>query len=102
MVRAARIGLTAIVTGVVSLTAVAGAQAAITTSNITTPADGTRLLDNLVAATGSTFTVAGTTNGTSADSDAVDIQCYSDGATYGHSYDGPAGTGIPVGADGSF
>ncbi len=103
MVRRGRLGLAVIVSGALSLAAAGGAQAAITTSNITTPANGTRLLDNQVAGTGSTFTVSGTTNGSATDSDSVDIDCYHAGtASSSATYKGSGGNGIPVAADGSF
>jgi hypothetical protein len=80
---------------------VAGAQAAVTSSSITTPADGTLLLSNQVSdpsETG-TVTVSGTTSGTSGDN--IDIDCYANGSP-GPAYAGTSGTGIPVATDGSF
>ena len=87
---------------------VSAAQAAITTSEITSPADGTLMFNNGDTDPSKSFTVTGTTDGTSADGDAVDIVCYHGGTAFRArsgqivSYDGPNGAGIPVGADGSF
>ena len=56
---------------------VASAQAAITTSNVTTPADGSSLLLNQQTNPTQTFTVSGTTDGTTGD--LVDVDCYYNG-----------------------
>lgn len=82
-----------------TLTFVAGAQAAITTSNITAPSDGTLLLLNQVTNPTQTFTVSGTTNGTTGDR--YDIDCYSGNTEY-HRYQGPSNAGLAVNSDGSF
>jgi hypothetical protein len=52
----------------------APAIAAVTTSNITTPADGTQLFQNLLTNPNQMITVRGTSDGTTGDS--VDIDCY--------------------------
>jgi hypothetical protein len=94
----------AVATVVLCLIAAGGAQAAVTTSQVTAPADGTQLLSNSVTSPSATMTVAGTTNGTTGD--AVDIDCYSGGSLvtpFGTPVSYTAsGSGIPVAADGSF
>ena len=79
---------------------VSSAAAAITTSNITAPADGSLLFQNHDMSPNQMFTVTGTTDGTAGDF--VDIACYEGGQATAASYDGPGGTGIAVGSDGSF
>ena len=78
---------------------VASAQATITSSNVTTPADGSVLLLNQVTNPTETFTVSGTTDGTTGD--VVDVDCYYNGREQ-IGYAGSTGTGIPVSADGTF
>lgn len=69
--------------------------AGITESHVTTPIDRTLLVQNQVSEPSKTFTVAGTTNGTTGES--VDIRCYQGtGSVGGYT------AGIPVEADGSF
>ena len=85
--------------GVAFLAGAGAAQAAITTSNITAPADGTVLLDDLTSSSAQTFTVSGTSNGTAGD--AVDIACYEGGAKLS-AYQGGAGNGVAVQAGGAF
>ncbi len=77
------------------------AQAAITTSNITTPADGSLMVQNLATnPSGQTFTVSGTTNGNAGD--LFDIACYA-GNTRWEAYAGPSSAGIALtSTDGSF
>jgi hypothetical protein len=83
-----------------TLAFVAGAQAAITTSNITTPADGALLVQNQDTDPNQTFTVSGTTNGSPGDR--FDIDCYSGDSEF-YSYQGPTDSGIALtAADGSF
>jgi hypothetical protein len=77
------------------LTLVPGAQAAVTTSSITTPADGTLLFQNADTNPTQTFTVSGTSNGTTGDF--LNIDCYQGGAYAGESYQH-----VAVAADGSF
>ena len=84
----------AVVTGVVLALGVASAEAAITTSHVTTPADGTLLFQNVDTNPNQTFTVSGTTNGGTGDS--VDIACYQGGKQVTHN------GAFPVQADGSF
>ena len=78
---------------------VASAQAAITSSNVTAPADGSLLVQNLDANPDQTFTVSGTTSGTTGD--LFDIDCYT-GTGTGEIYAGSSDSGIAVNADGSF
>jgi hypothetical protein len=78
----------------------ASAEAAITSSNVTTPADGSLLMQNLANSPNQTFTVSGTTNGTTGD--LFDIDCFQ-GNTLDTSYRGPSNTGIALtSTDGSF
>ncbi len=65
--------LVVFVAGGVLLGGSASAWATVTTSKITTPADGTLLLNNEVTSPNPTFTVSGTSDGTMGDS--VDIGC---------------------------
>jgi Glucodextranase, domain B len=71
------------------------AEAAITESAVTSPADGTLMFQSRASEPSKTFTVEGTTNGTTGDS--VDIDCYQ-----GASSVGGYTTGIAVAANGSF
>jgi hypothetical protein len=77
---------------------VASAQATITTSNVTAPADGTLLFQNVDTNPSQTFTVSGTTDGST--SDLFDIDCFS-GTSY-RSWGGPSGNGIALTSTGSF
>ena len=78
----------------------ASAEAAITSSNVTTPADGALLMQNLDTSPNQTFTVSGTTNGTTGD--LFDIDCFQ-GNTLDTSYRGTSNTGIALtSTDGSF
>jgi hypothetical protein len=71
------------------------AQATITESAVTTPADGSLLFQSQVSEPGKTFTVEGTTNGTTGNS--VDIDCYQgNGSVGGYT------TGVAVAVNGSF
>ena len=88
----------ALVMVVVLTIGVASAEAAVTTSDVTTPADGTLLFQNEDTNLSQAFTVSGTTNGGTGD--AVDIACYQSGTevtAYTNS-----GAGVAVGSDGSF
>ena len=80
---------------------VASAQAVptFTTSNVSTPADGSMLVQNRDTNPGQTFTVSGTTNGSSGEP--FDIDCYANG-TYSRGYDGPSGNGISLSSGGNF
>jgi Glucodextranase, domain B len=94
----------AVATVVACLIGAGGAGAAITSSHVSAPADGTELLANEVTDPGTTMTVSGTTDGTTGD--AVDIDCYNGGSVLTFHgapvrYAG-SGAGIPVAADGSF
>jgi hypothetical protein len=86
----------ALMCGVAAVLAwVPGAQAAITESNVVTPADGSLLVQNRISEPAKTFTVTGTSNGTTGDK--VDIDCYQGtGSVGGYT------AGIAVAADGSF
>jgi hypothetical protein len=79
----------------VSLLAAASAQATVTQATVNSPADGTHLLQNLTTDPNETFSVSGTTNGTTGDE--VDVRCYNGGTPIAAVF-GP----IPVAADGSF
>ena len=80
---------------------VASAQAvpSFTASNVTAPVDGSLLVQNRNTNPTQTFTVSGTTNGSSAE--LFDIDCYANG-TYSRGYDGPSGNGIALGSSGNF
>jgi hypothetical protein len=78
---------------------VASAQAAISSSNVTTPADGSLLVQNRDTNPSQTFTVSGTISGSTGDR--FDIDCYSNGFVH-QEYDGPSGTGIPLSSGTSF
>ena len=81
---------------VASLVLVTSAQAAVTTSAITSPSDPYFGLDR---GTGQTITIAGTSNGTSGDQ--VDILCYQDdGSTAAR--ESTVASGVPVQSGGSF
>jgi hypothetical protein len=83
---------------VVMLAFAASAQATgITSSTVTSPADGTLLFQNLDTSPNQTITVSGTTDGTTGEF--VDIGCYS--STYNDIYAG-SGSGFAVNPDGSF
>ncbi len=85
--------LTMLVTTGAFLVCAAAAQATVTTSNITSPANGAYLQANDDVAT--TLTVTGTSNGTTGDQ--VDIDCfYNDGNA------NQLATGVNVDAGGSF
>ncbi|MDE3070084.1 MAG: hypothetical protein KGJ43_05090 [Acidobacteriota bacterium] len=73
------------------------ALAAVSESNVTSPADGALLVQNQLTEPAKTFTVAGTSNGTTGD--AVDILCYQGEGSVG-GYKGPEEKGAsarPVG-----
>src|SRR5689334_23005223 len=90
----------AAISSTLTLVFVAGAQAAIATSNITTPADGALLVQNQDTNPTQTFTVSGTTDGSPGDR--FDIDCYSGDSEF-YSYQGPSNSGIALtAADGSF
>jgi glucodextranase-like protein len=89
-------GLTA---AVMLIVGVSVAEAQITTSNITSPADGALLLQNADTNPNQTFTVSGTTDGTPGD--LIDIDCYNGGSEV-TGYAGPGGAGIAVGSGGAF
>lgn len=89
-------GLTAAVMLIVGASV---AEAQITTSNITSPADGALLLQNADTSPSQTFTVSGTTDGTPGD--LIDIDCYNGGSEVA-GYAGPGGAGIAVGSGGGF
>jgi hypothetical protein len=77
-----------------------------TTSNVTSPADGSLLFQNLDTNPNATITVSGTTNWTKSDtSNLFDIGCYSGTNDY-HDYEGTAisgsGPGLALSPDGSF
>lgn len=92
--------LTVAVATVAACLACAGvAQATVTTSKVTSPADETLLLWNEVTDPSQTFTVSGTTNGETGD--AVDIDCYDSGDDL-VTYAGASGSGVPVAPDGTF
>jgi len=82
-----------------TLAFVASAQATITSSDVTAPADGSVLLLNKQTNPTETFTVSGTTDGTTGD--VVDVDCYYNGQGK-LAYAGSGGTGIPVSAGGTF
>ena len=90
--------LTAIVLPATLLLA-ANADATVTTTRLTAPADGALLFQNLDTNPAQTVTVSGTTDGTTGD--LVDIGCYSGGTDY-QDYTGNNGSGIAVNSDGSF
>ncbi len=69
--------------------------AGISESHVATPIDGTLVVQNEVTEPSKTFTVEGTTNGTTGDS--VDILCYQ-----GAARNGGDTAGVPVEANGSF
>jgi len=71
------------------------AEAAVTTSNITSPANGTHYMIK-DSAPPKTVTLTGTTNGTTGD--LVDVRCYEIGSTTWQS----AADNVPVQANGSF
>ncbi len=75
------------------------AQAAVTQSSITTPADPYYAIWNEQVATPA-VTVSGTSDGTTGD--AVDIDCYHDDGSTGARQTPPLASNVPVGADGSF
>lgn len=83
-----------------ALLATSSAEAAITTSSVTAPADGSLLFLNHDSNPTQAFTVSGTTDGTTGD--LVDIRCYNAGSAQGGSYMGPAAAGITVAVNGSF
>ncbi len=89
--------LTMLVTTGAFLVCAAAAQATITTSNITSPANGAYLETNDDPPSPTTLTVTGTSNGTTGDQ--VDIDCFYDSS--GNDY-GQLATGVAVNADGSF
>ena len=89
-------GLTA---AVMLIVGVSVAEAQITTSNITSPADGALLFQNADTNPSQTFTVSGTTDGTPGD--LIDIDCYNGGSEV-TGYAGPSGAGIAVGPGGGF
>lgn len=80
----------------VSLVVVSGAQAAVTSSSITSPSDPFFALDQ-----GQTqnVTISGTSNGGSSDS--VDILCYHDNGSTG-TVDSTVASNVPVGSSGAF
>ena len=78
---------------------VSSAAAAVGASNVTTPSDGTLLYQNQLTNPNESFTVAGTSNGSSGD--LIDVDCYEGGKSVA-SYAGSGGTGIAVGSGGSF
>ena len=86
-------GGAAAISVLVTFAFVASAQATITTSNVTTPADGAMLVQNRDANPTQTFTVSGTTNGISGDR--FDIDCYN-GNTATARYEGPGNSGIAL------
>jgi hypothetical protein len=78
----------------------AGAQAAITASNITSPADGTLLFQNYATNAAQTYTVTGTSNGSLGD--LFDIDCFQ-GSSLINTYRGESTNGIALTSnDGSF
>ena len=103
MVRAKLLGVVAVPVAALAVGA-SPAMATVTTSNITSPTDGTVLFQNRLTSPNQTFTVSGTSNGTT--SDEVDIDCYQGGGfisgyTTGVAISDPGGdfsAAIPVGA----
>ncbi|MGH2867212.1 MAG: hypothetical protein ACRDNK_06530 [Solirubrobacteraceae bacterium] len=79
-----------------SLLLAAAAQATVTSSSITAPADPFFALDQQQA---QLVTISGTSDGTTGDS--VDVVCYSDNGSTGSS-NGTVASGVAVNADGSF
>jgi hypothetical protein len=77
IVRAVLLALT------MGLFAVGGAQAAITTTAITSPNDPTFAYDSTDGAASATLTVTGTTDSTAPGTDEVDIDCYADDGSSG-------------------
>lgn len=71
----------------------ASAQATITGSSITTPADGSLLFQNQDTSPNQMFTVSGTISGSVGD--LYEIDCYQGGTSYA-SYRGQTGKGIPL------
>lgn len=78
----------------------ASAQAAVTSSTVSTPADGTLLLANQVTNPNGTVLVQGSADSASP-GELVDIDCY-EGTSSAASYAGPGGTGIPLDQNLSF
>lgn len=78
------------------LVAAGSASAAVTSSQVTTPADGTHLLENQYNVTADQFHFAGTSAGGQTGIDTVDVRCYYDG-TYT-----TVANAVAIGADGSF
>jgi hypothetical protein len=79
----------------VALALPAAASAAVTTSNVTSPADLSYFLDDDNATTAPSITVSGTSNGTTGDT--VDIICTWDGTSTS-----TFANGVAVSADGAF
>jgi hypothetical protein len=85
---------------VLTLVFAAGAHAAITSSNITAPADGALLFQNDETNAAETYTVTGTITGNAGD--LFDIACFR-GTLRTNVYARVSGTGIALGSmDGSF
>ena len=84
----------------------ASAQAAptsFTSSNVTSPADGTLLFQNIDANPNATITVAGTTNWTASDtSNLFDIDCYNGSTVYTVYAGGPGNLGLGLDPGGNF
>ncbi len=85
-------GVAALAAAAAALAIAPTAGAAVTASQITTPANPSYYVNN--DANGQKITISGTSNGTTGD--AVDILCY-----FGNHFD-PVSANVPVNADGSF
>jgi hypothetical protein len=89
---------------VVGLVVTGAAQAAITTTAITSPTDPTFAYDSTGGAASATLTVTGTTNSTVPATDTVDIDCYADDGSAAASGPSPSqlAEDVPLQSDGSF